>query len=170
MEDTLSELTDVAIRMKEAFEEKNIAAFKALFVPKPAINVMGRFVPAEEFFARLAELLKQVEQPTIEILRVEETEVKKTSAFVSYVTEVSFIDEKAWEEHTVNGLLSLNMVKERETAAAKPKGREDRWLIDGLTFARQPDRAGAGEGPPSAGPVETKPTAGLFDGLFGIWY
>jgi|SRR5215469_2064829 len=167
-EDTVSELTDLAIRLKDAFEAKKVSALKSLFVPQPKINVMGRFLAEEEFLERLAQFFKQVEEPILEIMRIEETDVQKKSAFIAYDVEVSFIHEQTWEEHTINGLLGLSVARKKETQRGKSK---DQWLVDGLTFSKRPDVGRTAGAPQPAGPTApTGRTLGLFDGLFGLWY
>jgi hypothetical protein len=189
--DNLAELTDVALRIKEAFEDRDLKTLQAL-LQRAQLNMLGRFITVAEFISKLEELFAVIEQQALDIVRIVETDIRPTRGVVGYLVEVSWVDRHAWEERLFPGLLTLELRSDREptvepTGVAsgpkkvepRPSGRSDkpdgpgttgegnRWTITGLTFALRPEKEpdGGGTEPAAPGPSEPKP----FD-LFGFWY
>lgn len=158
--DVLAELTDVALRLKEAFEDKNAAGFTSLFAENARINSLGRFYTVAEFTKRLADMFQLLEQPALDIVQIEESSVNDKQSFVTYLVEVSWINQKTWEEQLERGAMSLELTSVR-------KG----WRISGFTFARRPPVTGQDEEikSPTFGGAAPSSSFGL-DSLFSFWY
>lgn len=158
---TLAELTDVAMRIKESFEDKDLDRFAALFQPEARISSMGRFYPLQDFVARLRELMAHLEQPALDILQIQESQVGEDQAFVSFLVESGWIDGKTWEERTQRLTMSLQLERYK-------KG----WLINGLTLGHLPDKAIDWDGGLDHGGSDRPPPPRTFglDGLFSFWY
>jgi hypothetical protein len=129
-DDTITQLTDLALRIKEAVEDKNEAALIATLGPHAQININGRFLTHTAFTSSLKDLLSKIEQPVVDIISIEESDIKEGSAFVAYIIEFSWVDQEVWEEHSVLGRLSLQQSR-----------REDSWIIEGFTFSQRPKPA-----------------------------
>src|SRR5436309_2114227 len=160
MNDVLTELTDVALRVKEAFENKDVAGLAALFTPDARINSAGRFFGLEAFIARLAELMESIEQQSLDITHIEESHITEQASFVTYLVEISWVNPRTWEESVERGAMSLELVREKKI-----------WLIRGFTFSRRPpvaDDSGDDVKPPTGGGVPSG-SSGL-DSLFSFWY
>lgn len=161
----IAELTEVALRIKEGFEDKDVGRMLSVFSPNAKVNVLGRFFTVEEVAPRLKEALVKVEQPSVDILSIEESEIRDGYAFVSYVTEFAWIDSQTWEEHALRGLMSLDL------------GRiEKGWLVNGFTLARRPEQDTPRDEPPIKPPRVDQPApspmsrgSGL-NALFSFWY
>ena len=191
-QDDLAELTDIALRIKEAFEDRDVKTLQML-LQRAQMNIMGRFITVQEFIGKLEELFAAIEQPALDIVRIVETDVGPSRGLVAYLVEVSWVDRHAWEERLFPGLLTLELRRERgptvepggvptgpKKVEPRPAGRPDkpegpghgtgegeRWTITGLTFVARPEKEpdGGTTEPPAPGPSEPKP----FD-LFGFWY
>ena len=129
-DDTITQLTDLALRIKEAVEDKNETALIATLGPHAQININGRFLTSAAFTSSLRDLLSKIEQPVVDIISIEESDIKEGSAFVAYIIEFSWVDQEVWEEHSVLGRLSLQQSR-----------REDNWIIEGFTFSQRPKPA-----------------------------
>jgi len=157
-EDALAHLTDSALRIKEAIEDRDGAALQAALAPNAKVNINGRFISVEELIKAAQELLGPVEQPTFDILSIEGSEVTNEDALIRYLTELSWIDQKVWEEHSIKGVLALHHTKTKRG-----------WVTDGFSYALRPDvpkatdDVGVGPTPPAAGG-----TFGGLGGLFGM--
>ena len=151
-DDTITHLTDLVLGIKEAVEDKNEDALIATLGPHAKININGRFLTHAELASSLKDLLSKIEQPTVDIISIEESDIKEDSAFAAYATEFSWVDQEIWEEHTVSGLMSLQHSR-----------REDNWVIEGFTFSQRPKRA-----EPSLDGSDTAPTPGLNASAFGL--
>lgn len=161
-ENMLAELTDIAMRIKESFEDKDIERFGGLFLPTATINSMGRFYSLQEFLALLKELLAHLEQPALDILQIQESKIGKDQAFVSFLVESGWIDSKTWEERTQRVVMSLQLAKGK-------KG----WGISGLTLTNQPAaKDDFDDGSIRPDPIDKPPAGSSFglDGLFSFWY
>ncbi len=159
---TLAELTDVAMRIKESLEDKDIERFGALFHPEARINSMGRFYTLRDFLERLKELIAHLEQPALDILQIQESHIAEEQAFVSFLVESGWIDAKTWEERTERVTMALQLAR----------GKRAEWLITGFTLARVPEAVtdwNEGVTHPGAQQPPPRRTFGL-DGLFSFWY
>jgi hypothetical protein len=159
MNSPLADLTDLVLRLKEAFESGDPKLVGTLFTPDARINIAGRFQDVPQMMESLALLYSRVEQPVLELVRVEQSEMGETDAFVAYAVEVFWIDREAWEEHAFPGTMSLDAT-----------GGPERWLIRGFTYSRAPEV----QLPEEPGPVpEPGPGTGgelTLRGLFSFWY
>lgn len=157
----LAELTDVALRLKEAFEDKNMEGFTSLFAQNARINSLGRFYTVPELTSRLKEMFPFIEQPALDIVQIEESSVAEKQSFVTYLVEVSWINPKTWEEHLERGAMSLELTRVRKA-----------WQINGFTFARRPPAAGLFDDikPPGPGTTSPLPRGFGLDSLFSFWY
>ncbi|MFQ5906391.1 MAG: hypothetical protein ACE5JA_07445 [bacterium] len=167
-DDTLNQLTDVALRIKGAIEDKNMEALRPLLEQNVKININGRFLTMAQLLSRLKELLDKMEQPSLDIISIEECDVQEKSAFVAYDTEFYWIDQQTWEEHSIRGLMSLQF----------SKGEKD-WVVSGFTFSQRPkpeERIPEEPREVTPGPGLRPTTFGLealfsgIDSLFSFWY
>lgn len=161
--EVLTELTDVALRIKEAFEDKDLDSLRGLFTLDARINSAGRFYTPDEFFRRLAELMPHVEQQSLDITHIEDSRITEKASYVTYLVEVAWVNPKTWEESTQHGAMSLELIREGKT-----------WLIRGFTYARRPDPAKGQQDdddvrPPAGGGAPPPRFFGL-DSLFSFWY
>lgn len=124
------ELTDLALRLKEAVESANPESLRGVLTPGAQVNVNGRFAGADDFVQRLSQFLAAVEQPQLDILSVEESEIGADRGFVSVSAELVWIDREAWEDHSMAGTLSLELTR-----------AEGGWQISGLTVQGAPRQA-----------------------------
>ncbi|HEX2095315.1 MAG TPA: hypothetical protein VHG28_23160 [Longimicrobiaceae bacterium] len=120
------ELTDLALRLKEAVESADADALRGVLTPDARINVNGRFTMVDDFVSRLVAFLSGVEQPQLDILRVEESQVEEDHGFIAVRAELVWIDREAWEDHSLEGKLSLELVR-----------AEQGWQVSGLTFGAE---------------------------------
>lgn len=163
--EVLTELTDVALRIKEAFEDKDLDGLRGLFTRDAKINSVGRFYTLDEFFRRLGEMLPHVEQQSLDITHIEDSRITEKVSYVTYLVEVSWVNPKTWEESTQHGAMSLELIREPQT-----------WLIRGFTYARRPDPARPGKDddddvrPPAGGGAAPPPRFFGLDSLFSFWY
>ncbi len=170
-EDDVSQLTDTALRIKEAIEDRNMSALKAIFGSNARVNIDGRFMSVADLTTGAEELLKPMEQPTFDILAIERSAIAGDSALVTYLTELSWVDQKVWEEHSIKGALTLHHTRTKRG-----------WITDGFTYARRPEVPGspgdAGVGPTPAVPGESFGGLGRLFGfgkagsgdIWSMWY
>ena len=161
---TLAELTDIAMRIKESLEDQDIERFASLFHPDARINSMGRFYTLKDFLVLLRDLVGHLEQPALDILQIQESQIGDDQAFVSFLVESGWIDAKTWEERTQRVTMSLQLANERD--------RKGGWLLTGFTLAHVPEAVKDWDGGikfPGADQPPPPRTFGL-DSLFSFWY
>ncbi|MCH7534235.1 MAG: hypothetical protein IH948_00530 [Bacteroidetes bacterium] len=161
-ENIITEVTDVALSIKEAIEDKNPEKLKELFLPNAKVNLFGRFNTVARLISEIKVIMEHIEQPMMDIIKIEESEFKERSAFVTFITENSWIDQRLWEEQSEYGAMSLELNREK-------KG----WLISGLTLSRLPkyDIEASVKFPDlETGAIGRDPTDSGIDALFNIWY
>jgi hypothetical protein len=155
-------ISDVALRLKEAFEDKNASALMSVFVPDAVINVEGRLHSVGELREFLPAFFTAVDQTYLDIVAVERIEKHDTRPFVVYQMDVAWVDREAWKESVHHYRVALDLEREKESR---------RHLIRGLTV--QPRHHRDEPKDPSPGgpgfPGETRPPAPLSD-PFSIWY
>ena len=163
-EDIINELTDVALKIKESIENKDLDMLRRLFSAKATINIMGRFYNVPELFSNLKTLFAYIEQPAMDIIQIEESEIKGQNAFATYLVEVFWVDQRTWDEHSDRLAMSLELAQQK-------KG----WLVNGFTLNKRQFAGDEGISPvlePPIGPSPAiRPGPGLgLDGLFSFWY
>lgn len=156
------ELTDLLLRLKRGFEDKNIGAIKELFRPNPKINADGKFYSLAQLIEALRALFDAVEQTYFDVVATRRVEVQDDTLFGTFEVDVAWIAKSDWLEHIQRVLLSLEVLHD-------PKN--PRLAINGLTSVTQPlaprqDKDDMGF-PDTAGGGDDK--RGGFD-PFSIWY
>jgi hypothetical protein len=109
--------------------------------------------------------LKAIEQPSLDIVQIEESNISDKQAFVTYVVEISWINPKTWEEHLEHGAMSLNLSKKRDNSR-----KRDNWLVSGFTFARRPQVDNKFDDITDVTDPRLPPPRFGIDSLFSFWY
>jgi hypothetical protein len=162
-DDRTMELTDVLLRLKRGFEDKNIGTIKELFRPNPKINADGKFYSLAQLLDALRALFDAVEQTYFDVVATKRVEAQDETLFGTFEVDVAWIAKRDWMEHIQKVQLSLEVMRD-------PKN--PRLAINGLTTVTQPvgqrqdrpDDAGFPDGAAGAGRER-----GGFD-PFSIWY
>jgi hypothetical protein len=152
-------MTDIALRMKEAFEDKKAADLVQLFTPKATINVDGKMQDVPETAEFLQVFFAAVDQTYLDIVAVERIDKHDVRPFVVYLMDVAWVDRESWKESVHKFRVALDLERDPKTK---------RHLIRGLTAAsvrprEEPAGAAAGAFPPEVRTAK--------DGdPFSIWY
>lgn len=161
--DERSDLTisDVALRLKEAFEDKNAKALISVFTPDAIINVEGRMHSIGELAEFLPTFFAAVDQTYLDIVGVERIEKHNQRPFVVYLMDVAWVDREAWKESVHHLRVALDLERE---------GDSKRHAIRGLTVAPvRPKAEPTGADPGGPFPTDVRPPAAAGD-PFSIWY
>lgn len=164
--DQINGLIDIALQLKQHIENRDIEKIARLFDPNAKINIFGRFYTIKVLLNNLSKILAEIEQPSLDITSIEESELGRDNAFVTYNGEITWID-KSWEEITQAVALSLELKKDRVE-------KKENWLITGFTLARSKKITEIREVPIFPGHDEPRPPGSsgptFLDGLFSFWY
>ncbi len=159
----ITELVDVALKLKQHIENKDLQKLSRIFNGDAKINVFGRFYSWKIFYVNLTKLLAEIEQPGIDIISVDESQITEQSAFVAFTMEVFWVNQKTWEESTLPITLALELIQD-------PK-KNNNWLIAGFTIARAKKIIEKEEVPVfSSDKNQTGSSSSFLDGLFNFWY
>jgi hypothetical protein len=151
-------LTDVALRMKEAFEDKKPAEITNLFTPKAVINVDGKMHDLAETAEFLQVFFAAVDQTYLDIVAVERLDKHEVRPFVVYLIDVAWVDRESWKESIHKFRIALDLERE-------PKGK--RHLIRGLTAVELHPKDEPG---PPAGTFPPDVGAASGGDPWSIWY
>jgi hypothetical protein len=161
--DQIAELVDVALQLKQQIESKDLQKLSRLFEPEAKINVFGRFYSWKTFYANLNKLLAEIEQPGLDIISVDESELKEANAFIAVTLEIFWVNQKTWEESILPVTLALELVKNAK--------RNSGWIISGFTIARAKRIVEKEEVPiVTSDNSKTGGSGSFLDGLFNFWY
>ena len=157
------ELTDILLRLKRGFEDKNIDAIRELFRSTPKINADGKFYSLAQLLEALRALFDAVEQTYFDVVATRRVEAQDDALFGTFEVDIAWIAKSDWLEHIQRVLLSLDVMRD-------PKN--PRLTINGLTSvtlpsAQRQDKLVDGGFPPYA--AGAAPDRGGFD-PFSIWY
>jgi len=152
-------MTDVALRLKEAFEDKKAAEIAGLFTPKAVINVDGKMHDREETAEFLQVFFAAVDQTYLDIVAVERIDKNDARPFVVYLIDVAWVDRESWKESVHRYRVALDL--ERDV-------KNNRHLIRGLTAAAVAPK----EEPPAGTDTRVPPEVSAARGgdPFSIWY
>jgi len=159
--DERSDLTvsDVALRLKEAFEDKDAKALLALFGRDAVINLEGRLHTVGELADYLPAFFAAVDQTYLDILAVERVEHHETRPFVVYQMDVAWVDREAWKESVHHLRVALDLERDADSR---------RHAIRGLTASALPPKRDAGVD--AAFPGAVRPPVSTAVDPFSIWY
>lgn len=128
-EERSTDLTEVLLRLKRAFEDKNVDAFRQLFRPNPKVNVDGKFYSLAQLLETLKALFDAVDQTYFDIIATKKVEGDNETTFGTFDVEVAWVDRRDWLEHVQKLDLSLEVVRDAKTRVA---------LINGLSSVSRP--------------------------------
>jgi hypothetical protein len=132
-EENISGLTDLAMAVRAAVEDKDPSRLGALFAPAALICVSGRFLGKDEALRRLAAFFRTVEQLAMELTRLEEHEVTVDGLFGSFAVEFHWTDTTTWEERNAIGTLSLT-ARRGATMKTEAVTRAAEWQLTGFAY------------------------------------
>jgi hypothetical protein len=152
-------MTDVALRLKEGFEDKKATEIANLFTPNAVINVDGKMHDLAETAEFLQVFFAAVDQTYLDIVAVERIDKHETRPFVVYLIDVAWVDRESWKESVHKFRVALDLERE-------PKGK--RHLIRGLTAGELRPKDEPAGSPAGAFPPEI--TAARGGDPWSIWY
>ena len=169
------DITDVVLRVKRAFETKDLEGIRGQFVQHAVINSDGRFYDLGHLLEFLRILFDSVDQTYLDVVGVEQVEVRENSSFATFDIDVSWVDKRDWLEHSQKLSVALELVRD-----PKYVGKEQKppFQIKGLTARPRPDGRGAGgdsggskDGFPSdTGGLDGPRPDGSGSDIFSFWY
>jgi hypothetical protein len=153
-------MNNAILRLKRAFEDKDVEAMEKLFTPDPHIHVDGRFYSIQPFLKSMYEYFREVDQTYLDVVGTRRIEEEDEMLFAVYDIDVAWIDKREWLERVQKVVLALELVRE-------PRSSE--LLIAGLsaTTLQGKDRGGGQE--PGA-PADGGGAADGRDSGGSIWY
>lgn len=157
--------TDVVIRLKEGFEDKDVGKILREFDPKATLNFDGRFATVKDLEANLRRLFEVVDQTYLDVAGIEEVDPDPERPFVRYKVDVAWVDKKDWLERSYKVQLGLSLIK-------RPR-EQDRLAIVGLTATTLKPQDRPPDDIDLPGEIEDMepPRPSTADGdLFSIWY
>lgn len=123
----LARLRDLLLHAQEGLEAKSRSTLEGLFARVRSFNVKGRFLEREAFLSDLRELEARVDRPSLQLVRVEELDIRESTAIASYLLDLSWLDVEAWEEVQTSAVVTLEL---RRGALG--------WVFEGFTFSELP--------------------------------
>jgi hypothetical protein len=163
-DEQVQRLTSVALRLKEAFEDKNAAALQKLFASNAMISADGHFHRASNLAALMKPLFEGVDQTYLDIVRIERIETDARKPFVQYAMDVAWVDRESWKEHVQKLYVAMELASDAKTKS---------YCIIGLTAIPRRDDGEYFDGP---SPRDTFPDevtgVGTRDNIdpWSIWY
>jgi hypothetical protein len=117
------DLTDRVLRLKKAFEGKNIEALRAEFSPNVRINSNGRFYTLAHLVEGLQKLFATVDQTYMDVVGVTHVEADERGSFGVFDVDLAWIDKRDWMEKTQKVTLSIEAMREPREPV-KQEGRK----------------------------------------------
>jgi hypothetical protein len=132
-EDATTALTDLALAVRAAVEDRDVKRLGDLFSAAPLLCISGRFLTKDEALRRLASFFKQIDQVSMELTRPEEQDVSADSAFGSYGVDFHWTDTSVWEERNASGVMSVTARRSLASDVAGGARREE-WRMIGFAY------------------------------------
>jgi len=152
-------MTDIALRIKEAFEDKKAAEIVKLFTSNAIIDVEGKMHNIADTGEFLQVFFAAVDQTYLDIVAVERVEQHPTRPFVVYLIDVAWVDRESWKESVHKFRVALDLEREPKSG---------RHLIRGLTAVDIRPKDEPAGGAAGAFPPEVRDDRG--GDPWSIWY